>query len=107
MYVVRPDESTSGFSSDGAMWSMIEKLIEDYTKVHPKEVRELLKENQAIRGMLDNEYAASKRGIRWGFRLPPALVRLIERRFKNFFVDRNNVRKFMDKFPGFRVAERT
>jgi len=105
MYVTRPDENVSGFSSDDIMWKIIDGLIDDYGKIHPKEIQDILTENRAIRETMKNQYGSSGGGLRWGFRLPPALVRVIERRFKDFFVDRTNVHKFMERYKQYCVCE--
>lgn len=105
LYVVRPDEFVSGFSSEDVQFKIIDQLIEDYTKVHPKEMHELLHENKSIREAMKDQYGSSGNGLRWGFRLPPALVRVIERRFPNFFVDRNAIHKFMERHKELCVCE--
>ena len=109
MYVVRPDDNigTQSDSSEDIMWKTIDQLMNDYMKVHPQEMRAILIENKALRESMTNDHASSKEGMRWGFRLPPGLVRLIERRFREIFTDRRNVHKFMARYPGYRVAEVT
>lgn len=107
MYVVRPDESV-GAPSDSVsdiQWKMIDTILHDYTKVHPKEIRDILFENKAIRESMLNEYGSSKQGLRWGFRMPPALVRIIDRRFPDFLTNRSNIHNFMERYPAFRVCE--
>lgn len=109
MYVVRPDENvgTQADSSEDLQWKIVEQLVNDYMKVHPQEMRDILIENKALRESMANEHGSSKEGIRWGFRLPPGLVRTIERRFSGIFTEKRNIHKFMERFPGFRVAETT
>lgn len=107
MAVVRPDETlgSPGDSAEDVQWKMLDVMMKDYTQVHPQEMRDLLIENKAIRESMLNEHASGKTGLRWGFRLPPGLVRLIDRRFPGFLVEKRNIHKFMERYQAFRVCE--
>lgn len=102
LYVIRPSDDSSGaVSEDGAKWSIIESIIEDYTRVHPREMRECIQVAKMIRESSKQE----SKSLRWGFRIPPGLLRIIERRFPDAFTSTKNVSMFMKKFPGFNVCE--
>jgi hypothetical protein len=106
--IVKPTEDVGSLASDSEdiKWKIVDTMIRDYTKVHPKEMLDLIKENKAIKESIENEFARSKGGgLRWGFRLPPGLLRIIERRFPDIFTDKQQITKFMKQYPALRVCE--
>lgn len=108
MVTVRPDEGLASVSdsSDELEWKMVCQMVKDYARVHPKEMADLKKDNRVLRESTFNQYGSSSQGaLRWGFRLPPGLVRLIDRRFPRFLVTKSKIHRFMEQFQDFRVCE--
>lgn len=103
-YVKISDDIGSATSEEEAKWVIIRQIIDDYARIHPKEIAEdlkickILRESMAHTGKKDSS-------LRWGFRCSPAIVRLIERKFPDFFTHRKNISQFMKRFPGFTIAE--
>lgn len=107
MLVIRPDEglSSPGDTAEDVEWKMVCAMVENYTRVHPKEMQELLQENRVIRESMLNQHGSGSDGLRWGMRLPPGLVRIIDRRFPKFLVTKSNLHRFMEHWKEFRVCE--
>jgi hypothetical protein len=93
----------------GDKWDQIEGLIHDYTTLHPEEMRLFLAANKYARAKQANVYGSTRnKSIRWGLNIPPGLSALIMRFFPDLWdgkVGKQNYRKFMRKFPGFRTCE--
>ena len=104
MVVVKPTD-IGGISDEDATWKMVEALMHDYCRVHPKEIRDILRENTMLRQSMENEHASGKQGLRWGVRMPPGLVRLIDRTFPHFLSTKRTLHEFMRRYEGFRVCE--
>lgn len=97
-------------NAGGDIWDKLAGLIEDYAKVYPDDMRATLYENKIIRMGQRNLYGSNKsNSFRWGINLPPGLSALITRFFPGIWDGKRgkeNYRKFMRKFPGFRVCEK-
>lgn len=106
MFVVKASDNlgSPSASADDIKWKILTQLVEDYARVHPKEVREIVIDNKVLAKSSKNQYASSD-SIRYALRTPPGLVRLIERKFPNFFIDKKNLHRFMDTFKAFRIPE--
>lgn len=88
------------------MWDVVEGLIQDYTKLHPEEMRLVLESNKYIRSTRRNRLASSKSGsMRWGMSIPAGLDILIRKYYPEVLSEKKRYHQFMRKFPGFRICE--
>lgn len=101
-FVARADEM-SGSSEEDIKWKVITALVEDYSKIHPQEIREIIEENKKTNSTFLSAFNRTE--LRAAFRCPPGLIRVIERRFPNLFTDKDNVHQFMRRFPGFSLYD--
>jgi hypothetical protein len=97
-------------NAGGDMWTQIEGLIQDYTTLHPEEMRLFLEANKYARSIQRNAFGSTRsNSFRWGINIPPGLSTLIMKFFPILWdgtKGKENYRKFMRKFPGFRVCEK-
>ena len=88
------------------MWDTIEGLIQDYTRVHPEEMKLFMKANIYNRQTRKNAFASTtNKSLRWGMSMPVGLDILIRRWYPEVFNTKKSYHTFMRKFPGFRVCE--
>ncbi len=88
------------------MWDTIEGLIQDYTKLHPEEMRLFMKANAHARDTRLNQFGSSQsKSIRWGMSMPAGLDVLIKKYYPEVLSTKKTYLQFMRKFPGFRVCE--
>ncbi len=94
------------------IWDIIEELISDYTKLHPQEVRDILDGNKEERAARRTATGASEQGsLRFALSLPVGLHFLLKKHIPEFSsTDPKQrlkfVRKFMLRFPGFRIPDK-
>lgn len=89
------------------MWQRLDRLMVEYSKLHPNELRIHLYENQAIRRNLYNDYAANKKmEYRHGASLPPGLYMYIMRMYPEIFEQKSLFHKFIKRYRGFAIAKK-
>jgi len=72
----------------------------------------VIKQNKEIQESRKNDFASDeKKTLRWGISLPPALLRELEKYFREqyqikLFENKEELYQFMRKFPQFRVCRR-
>lgn len=86
-------------------WAQVRQFIEDYSKVYPKEMYEVLQETQRLR---EEAERASKVGIlgRNAYNIPVGLAVMLNNNFPELFADKNLTHMFMKKFPGFTIPNK-
>lgn len=97
--VIRPENAKD-------KWEVVEGLIQDYAKLHPKEMRLFMEANAYARVRVKNKFASSdSHSLRWGMNMPPGLDVLIKKYVPEVLETKDNFHTFMRKFPGFRICE--
>lgn len=88
------------------MWDTIEGLIQDYTRLHPEEMKMFMKANAYCRATRKNSLASSpSKSLRWGMSMPVGLDILIRKWYPEVLSTKKTYHQFMRRFPGFRVCE--
>ncbi len=112
-----PDKGVISFTPEGFaiitpkesndMWTVVDGLIADYTRVHPEEVKEIIETAKEHRANLRNTTAASEGGsLRHALVLPVGLNFLLKKSFPEIFREKKVLREFMKRYPGFRIPEK-
>ena len=88
-------------------WSMIEGLVADYARVHREELQVFLHGVKMVRGSQRTATASSQnKQMRHALCMPQDLMVLLKRYVPDLFTDKNKMRKFMRRFPGFCIPEK-
>jgi hypothetical protein len=89
------------------MWGVIEGLVQDYIRIHPQEVREVIEAVKVLRRETRSDTGATKnKSLRYGMCLPLGLELIIKRHYPEVFSEKRKFHKLMRLFPGFRVARK-
>lgn len=90
------------------LWQKIDRLLVEYTKVFPNEMRVHLWENQQIRRTRKDQYASlrTNSGMRWGASIPPGLYFKLQELEPMLFAEKKLFRKFMKRYRGFTIPEK-
>jgi len=92
-------------------WGMIEGLVADYARVHREELRVFLHGVKMVRQAQRNSTASNtvrgveKMRMRHALCMPQDLMVLLKRFVPDLFTNKNKMRKFMKRFPGFCIPE--
>lgn len=88
------------------MWDTIEGVVQDYTRLHPEEMRLFMAANKHARDTRLNQFGSSQsKSVRWGMSMPTGLDVLIKKYYPEVLSTKKTYTQFMRKFPGFRVCE--
>lgn len=92
-------------------WGRIEEIIEDYTRLHPKEMMECLRHAAVSREMAFNAYGLNKEDknseLRNGISIPNGLLIAIMTFDPEFLENKSNkLTQFRKRFSGFNTSKR-
>jgi hypothetical protein len=98
VYKFTPDSHSDKFE-------VIAKLVEDWAKTHPNDMREILDGAKEQRNE-GNDYGSAEdrlkdKNFRRGMMLPAGLHVILKKNFPEIFEDKKLYNKFMKRFPGF------
>lgn len=89
------------------LWTKVDKLLVEYSKVFPSELQLTLIENAARRRAAKDKNATSNnKTMRWGASIPPALYFKLQALEPAIFTDKKLFIKFLNRYKGFRIAEK-
>lgn len=88
------------------IWQKIDRLITEYSQVHPHEMYMVLYENGLKRREIKNRYASNKsRTMRLGASIPPGLYFKINQLAPEILNEKRLFRQFLRRYKGFRIPE--
>ena len=90
----------------GGGWDAVDKIIEIYTHLNPKEVKETIDTNTALKSLAYNEHASNtSKTYRHALSLPVGLVRYLEEFNPTLFSNPKTMHQFMQRYKGFRTCK--
>lgn len=89
------------------LWQKLDRVISEYSKIHPNEMRMIVVENKMISDSRrsDTQAIKSGTGLRWGISIPPALLFKLEMVEPELFRTKKLYHGFMRRYPGFRICK--
>lgn len=90
------------------IWQKIDRVINEYTKIHPNEMRMLVLENKFISDTRKNDYASSggTAKLRWGASIPPGLFFKLQIIEPTLFENRRLFNRFLKRYKGLRICKK-
>ena len=102
LYTINVDEIKNKYS----LWPAVKVVVEQYTMLHPEEMRDQYAVNQEIRETNKRSTGSNESGsMRHALSLPQGLLFVVEELDPNMFTDKNNLHKFMSNFPALTVCK--
>lgn len=90
----------------GGGWEAVDKVIEIYSHLNPKEVAETIKNNTHTKDTAYNEHTSNaSKTFRHALSLPVGLVRYLEELNPTLFSNPKTMHEFMLRYKGFRTCK--
>lgn len=87
-------------------WEGIDAIIQAYTMLNPKEMKQTVIENQAIRENNYDKFGSGKsKGFRHGLSIPHGLMNTLLDYDENMFTEKKNMQEFMRRYKGLRTCK--
>jgi hypothetical protein len=87
-------------------WEIIDKMIRDYVKLHPEEMKTFLNDVRNRRASLKRDTGSSDtKSMRLSVSMPSDLYMRISEFFPEVFQSNENVSNFMRRFQGFTIPK--